>query len=174
MDIKPVVFTENEAFYKDFAKTYRTHSKGLFILAPSGTGKTHFCKRQEEPHWIDGDDLWYTAKAHPTGAWWLESGEVINRIDVRSDVITYEAKEMGFWVMGASNNWLKPDAIVIPEWETHVAQIKYREENDYDGGAKSDALDQVKGHIEIIEKWHTEHGVPKFNSISEAVEFLTK
>lgn len=173
MDIKAVTFVENDKFYEDFAKTYRTHNKGLFILAPSGSGKTHFCKGQEEPHWIDGDDLWYTAKAHPHGAWWEEDYSVIARIDARSDVITYEAKELGFWIMGASNQWLKPDAIVIPDWDTHVAQIKHREENNYDGGAKSDALDQVKGHIEIIEKWHTDYDVPKFNSIAEAVEFLT-
>lgn len=172
MQINPVTFIENEEFYKNLTSKYKTHAKGFFILAPSGTGKTHFCKAQREQHWIDGDELWIGAKAHPNIAWWEESYDVINRVDVRSDVVTYEAKELGFWVMGASNNWLRPDAIVIPDWETHVAQIKHREENNYDGGAKSDALDQVKGHIVFIEKWHTDHGVPKFKSIAEAVEFL--
>lgn len=160
-------------FYETLAKKYVTHPKGLFILAPSGSGKTYFCKNQTTKHWIDGDDLWMGAGAHPEGSWWFESLKVINRVDQRSDIITVEAKKEGFWIMGASNFWLKPDAIVIPDWETHKAYIAHREEHDYDGGAKSDDHDQVLGHVEFIKKWHTDHGVPMFGTIAEAVMSLT-
>ena len=173
MYIPPVTFIENPAFYDKLTQKYKPHSKGLFILAPSGAGKTHFCNNQTEPNWIDGDKIWYSAKAHPKGAWWLEPGEKIGRIDARSDIITYEAKAQGFWIIGASNQWLKPDAIVIPEWDTHVAQIKHREENGYDGGATSNDLEQVKLHINIIRRWNTEESVPIFKTVAEATKYLS-
>lgn len=172
MNIPAVSFSEDKNAYETLAEKYRTHDKGLFILAPSGVGKTYFCKNQTEQHWIDGDELWMATKAHPDGPWWLESEETIHRVDQRSDVITMEAKLLGFWIMGASNFWLKPNAIVIPDWETHVAYIKSREENNYDGGATSERLDQVKRHIAEIEKWNTNFGVPSFKSVDEAVASL--
>lgn len=172
MNFPPVTFQDNQAFYDTLGTKYLQHKTGLFILAPSGAGKTHFCKNQAEQHWIDGDYIWIESGAHPDTAWWLDGTDVINRVDQRSDVITMEAKRQGFWIMGASNYWLKPDAIVIPEWETHVSYIKTREEQHYDGGAKTDALDQVKEHIETIKKWHTDYGVPLFTSIEDAVSSL--
>ena len=173
MNINPIVFTDGTEFFNSLGEKYKQHEKGFFILAPSGSGKTYYCQHQQEPHWIDGDELWMGAKAHPQGAWWLEPLEVINRVDQRSDVITMEAKHAGFWIMGASNYWLKPDAIVIPDWETHKDFIATRHQNNYDGGATPDDHDQVLGHIEVIQKWHTEHGVPQYKSITEAVEALT-
>lgn len=174
MKINPVVFSLDTDFYKNFENIYKKHDYGLFILAPSGAGKTHFCKSQVEKHWIDGDDLWMAAKAHPDGPWWEESLEVMNRVDQRSDVITMEAKHEGFWIMGASNNWLKPDAIVIPDWEKHKQYIEHRQKTNYDGGATMERLSQVQSHIEWIKKWHTDHGVPLFESIDEAVQSLTR
>lgn len=174
MKITPVTFEEDSKFYDRLAEKYLKHNTGLFILAPSGAGKTYFCKQQKQQDWIDGDELWMGAKAHPDGPWWNEAVPVINRIDKRSDVITSESKELGFWIMGASNFWLKPDAVVIPDWETHVGYIKHRQESDYDGGATLEALDQVKSHIEVIMKWHTDYGVPRYYSIDEAVKQLTK
>lgn len=173
MDFSPVTFKDNQAFYDHFATQYRKHDQGFFILAPSGAGKTYFCKNQTEPHWIDGDDLWIASGAHPDGVeWWLGGEAMIHRVDQRSDVITMEAVLQGFWIIGASNYWLKPDAVVIPDWDTHVGYIREREQNNYDGGAKSDALDQVKNHIAEIQKWHTDHGVPLFTSIEEAAKTL--
>ena len=157
MNLTPLVFSDGTEYYDSLSNTYIRHKKGLFILAPSGAGKTYFCKQQPEKHWIDGDDLWMGAKAMPEWAWWEEPLETINRVDQRSDVITMEAKTQGFWIMGASNYWLKPDAIVIPDWETHKAYIAHRENNNYDGGAKSDALGQVQSHIAVIKKWQTDH-----------------
>lgn len=173
MDFSPVTFKDDQAFYDEFTSRYVKHDRGLFILAPSGAGKTYFCTHQTEPHWIDGDEIWEKSGAHPMIEWWLGGDEVIHRIDQRSDVITMEAKRQGLWIMGASNFWLKPDAIVIPDWDTHVAQIKEREDHHYDGGAKTDALDQVKAHIGQIMKWHTDEGVPLFSSIQEAVNTLS-
>jgi len=173
MNFPPVTFQDNQQFYNEFGTKYQRHNKGLFILAPSGAGKTHYCTNQAEPHWIDGDELWMSSGAHPADiAWWTGGEDTINRVDQRSDVVTMEAKRQGFWIMGASNYWLRPDAIVIPDWETHTGYIKHREETNYDGGATSDALEQVKSHIEVIKKWHTDHGVPLFNSIEEAVSSL--
>lgn len=92
---------------------------------------------------------------------------------MQSDIITVQAKELGFWIMGSANYWLKPDAIVLPHWKTHKKYIKYREENNYDGGATSDKLQQVINHRKVINKW-VNKGVPKFGSIEEAVRELTK
>lgn len=142
-------------------------------MAPSGAGKTHFVESQKEPHWLDGDDLWMSAKAHPDGPWWLEPLETITEIDSRSDVITVEAKKLGFWIVGASNSWLKPDAIVIPHWSTHKKWIGIREKTIYDGGATSDKLDQVISHRKWILKWEKQ-GVPKFKTVEAATEFLAK
>ncbi len=172
MNISPVVFKDGKSFYGELSNKYVKHDRGFFILAPSGSGKTYFCKNQIENHWIDGDSLWMAAGAHPDGPWWKESMEVINRIDRRSDVITMEAKSQGFWIMGASNLWLQPDAIVIPDWETHKQYIIARENGNYDGGATSEDYSQVQGHIEIIKKWNTDFGVPMYSSVQEAVENL--
>lgn len=172
--MKSVIFTDGTQFFEDLQTKYRKHDRGYFILAPSGSGKTYFCNNQTEPHWIDGDELWMTSGAHPDGAWWLEPVEVINRVDQRSDTITMEAMNKGFWIMGASNYWLKPDAIVIPDWDTHKKYIATRHENNYDGGATPDDHDQVLRHIEFIKKWHVEHQVPQFPSIKDAVDALTK
>ncbi len=174
MKIDPVIFTSGQSFYKGFGKKYVQHNNGLFILAPSGSGKTHFCKIQKEPHWIDGDEIWMSAGAHPDGAWWKEPLETLNRVDQRSDVITMEAMKLGFWIMGASCYWLEPSAIVIPEWETHKKYIKHRQQTSYDGGATEEDHQQVLGHIAFIKTWHTDHGVPMFDSIEKAVSFLTK
>lgn len=171
--MNPVIFADGVAYFEELGQKYRQHDQGLFILAPSGVGKTHFCKEQAEPHWIDGDDLWIGAKAHPDGPWWTEPLEVIDRVDQRSDVITMEAKHMGFWTMGASNSWLRPDAIVIPDWERHKELIGIRQKTNYDGGATLDRLEQVQSHIEFIRRWKKE-GVPEFKSIEEAVKALTQ
>lgn len=173
MIIPPVIFADGSEFYKNVAKKYKTHSKGLFILAPSGAGKTYFCKNQTEPHWIDGDDLWYGAKAHPEGPWWTEPVAVMNKIDMRCDILTFEAMERGFWIMGASNYWLPPSAIVIPPWETHKTQIARREAHNYDGGATTNNFKQVLGHMEWMKTWR-QKGVPVFESIDQAVSELTR
>ena len=160
----------NEAVER-FASEYISHERGFFILAPSGAGKTYYVKNQPRKDWIDGDKLWVASGAHPNRAWWLESYDVMDEIDRRSDTVTKVAKERGLWIMGASNRSLKPDAIVIPDWEEHKRLIKHREETGYDGGATSDHLDQVKGHREWILKW-ADKGVPVFKTVHEAAESL--
>lgn len=135
----PLMFSDGSAVYDKFKKEYKTHKKGFFVLAPSGAGKTHFVKNQKAKHWIDGDILWAETNAHPKEEWWLDE-ESIPEVDQKSDIVTVQAKKMGFWIMGASNYWLKPDAVVIPNWSKHKKYIKIREENNYDGGAKSDRL----------------------------------
>lgn len=169
-----VIFVDGKDFFVELSKKYTKHDTGLFILAPSGTGKSHYCKNQTENNWIDGDSLWVDSGAHPDYDWWNKSIEVINRIDSRSDVITEQAIIHGFWIMGASNLWLKPSAIVIPDWETHLNYIKNRQLNNYDGGATLEKLDQLKSHIKTIEEWNKSHKVPMFKSVDEAVNALTK
>lgn len=169
----PVVFQDGTDIYNELAKKYITHKTGFFIMAPSGAGKTHFVKSQKELHWLDGDELWMATNAHPDGEWWLENLDRITEIDQRSDVITIEAKKQGFWVVGASNAFLPPDAIVIPEWETHKKWIGIRETTNYDGGATSDKLDQVISHRKWILEWESK-GVPKFETVEDAASYLAK
>lgn len=168
----PLVFADGTNTYKEMKSKYKTHKVGYFILAPSGAGKTYFIKNQKDNHWIDGDDLWMTARAHPEGEWWLEPISVIDEIDQRSDVITVQAKKLGFWIMGASNYWLKPDAVVIPNWQTHKKFIIQREEGEYDGGATSEHLEQVKKSRAWMSRWKKD-GVPIIKSVEEAVNYLT-
>lgn len=170
---KPLAFADGSSVYKKFAKEYVTHKMGFFIMAPSGAGKTHYIVSQKKKHWIDGDDLWKATHAHPKDGWWLEPLDVIEEIDKRCDVITAQAKRLGFWIMGASNNWLKPDAIVIPHWSTHKKWIRCRETHHYDGGATSDKLGQVMSHRQWIMQW-MKKGVPKFKTVDDAVDYLVK
>jgi len=166
----PLAFTDGSEIYKNLASACILHKTGYFILAPSGAGKTYFIDHQKEKHWVDGDSLWESTNAHPKGEWWLDVGS-IDEIDQRSDVITVQAKKLGFWIIGASNNWMEPDAIVIPPWKIHKQYILSREKDNYDGGATSDRLWQVQGHIKWIKHWAAK-GVPEFKSVEEAAEYL--
>lgn len=168
----PLMFEDGSAVYNKFAKQFITHKQGFFIIAPSGSGKTYFIDRQKEKHWMDGDALWEAANAHPQGPWWLEP-EKIDEIDQRSDIVTIQAKKLGFWIIGASNNFLKPDAIVLPYWSTHKRYIRIREKENYDGGATSDRLNQVLNHRRWIRRW-VKQGVPCFESVEKAAVFLAK
>ena len=167
----PLIFADGTTFWNELAQHYTRHDKGLFIAGPSGVGKSHFTRNQAANDWVDGDVIWDSAKAAPAGAWWLRSAEDIEVIDQRSDIITQQAKMLGFWIIGASVRWLKPDALVLPDWETHKKYIKHREENGYDGGAKSDALDGVLYHRDLLQKLFPD--VPVFQSVDEAVAALT-
>ena len=169
-----LIFCDGEKILKKFQEEYVTHKKGFFILAPSGSGKTHFVKNQTKKNWIDGDDLWIATGAEPLDDWWTQGPEVINDVDQKCDVITKEAKKNGFWVMGTSNYWLIPDAIVLPDWRTNKKNIINREKTNYDGGAKSDAFQQVLDHRKSMKNLARKHKIPIFRSIKEAAAFLEK
>lgn len=166
----PLVYGDGNKVYDEISKGVTKHKKGYFIMAPSGAGKTYFLNHQKERDWIDGDTLWEKTNAHPSGEWWTW-GELIDIIDQRCDVITQQSKMLGLWVMGASNNWLAPDAIVLPHWSTHKKYIQTRERENYDGGATSDRLPQVLGHRRWIAQWKRK-GVPCFKSVQEAADYL--
>lgn len=167
----PVVFTDGTKIYDELKQKYNTHKKGLFIYGPSGIGKTYYVKNQKEMNWIDGDVLWEACNAFPKGDWWNLPGEEIDRIERRADVITEQAKELGFWIIGASSVNMVPDAIVIPDFETHLKYIKYREEHNYDGGIKSDDIEKIKRNREYFSRFQ-KYGVPIFTSVDEAVLYL--
>ena len=132
----PVIFSDGTAFFSDLSKDYIHHKEGYFILAPSGSGKTFFTNKQTQRHWIDGDVLWPMANADNTEDSWTDSFDLVMEVNNKCDVITNEARKLGFWVVGSSNNFLKPDAIVLPEWILHKKHIIHREQQSYDGGAK--------------------------------------
>ncbi|MFA6253043.1 MAG: hypothetical protein WCV69_02130 [Patescibacteria group bacterium] len=169
----PLVFTDGSAFYKKLAKKYKTHRVGYFILTPSGAGKTYFIERQKNKDWLDGDELWEGANAHPKGPWWLLPLADLIEIEQKSDVITQQAKKLGFWILGSVNNWLKPDAIVLPHWTQHKKYIAKRQAESYDGGATTDMFAQVLHHRKWIKQW-TRQGVPLFESVDEATNFLAR
>jgi hypothetical protein len=161
-------------FFDELANKYKTHKNGLFIMTPSGAGKTYYCKHQSEPEWIDGDELWIESGAQPLTEWWDMGVPIINAVEQRCDIITSQAIEHGFRVLGSVNYFYKPDAIVIPDWETLTRQIKMRQDSgEYDGGMTESHHEQLKTHIKIIDEWHSKHHVPKFASVTEAITFLT-
>lgn len=167
----PLIFADGTKIYNDLKNEYVTHDKGYFIYGPSGVGKTYFINHQKIKNWIDGDVLWSAAKAFPNNDWWNLSGEEIDVIERRADVITEQAKKLGFWIIGASSVNVIPDAIVIPEFDTHLKYIKYRETHNYDGGIKSDNLDKIKRNREYFSRFQKD-GVPIFKSVDEAVFYL--
>jgi hypothetical protein len=69
MTLPPVVFSDGADFFEKLSHRYTTHRKGLFIMTPSGAGKTYYCKNQTTPDWIDGDDLWIESGAQPLVEW---------------------------------------------------------------------------------------------------------
>lgn len=148
----------------------RKHATGLFILAPSGTGKSYFVDRQEEKNWIDGDELWPLTGADYTHSEWNNDFEEVMEINARSDVITLQAKNKGLWIIGSSNLFLKPDAVVLPPWKTHRRYVRSRESVLYGDGATTDDFEGLKLHRKWIRKWK-KYGVPCFLSVSEAVEY---
>ena len=168
----PSVFKKDNEIYKNFLDETMPHTKGFFILAPSGAGKTYFVNKQKEKNWIDGDTLWVATRAHPNMDWWNMGLDVIREVDARSDVVTQEAKRLGLWILGASNNWLAPDAVVMPPWDTNVAYIKHRQETNYDGGLKTDQLGQLESHRKEIKEMADNKKVPIFESINKATSYL--
>ena len=172
----PIIFADGTKLYKKLSLQYTTHKSGLFILAPSGSGKTYFIDNQSVKDWIDGDVLWPLAGADYTSSDWGDSEGEIEDINIRSYVITREAKKLGFWVIGSSNYFLKPDAIVIPDWQQHITYITKRQKNveTFDGGATMNDIDGVKEHIKwITGKWSKEE-VPYFTDIASAATYLAK
>ena len=169
----PVIFTDGSNVYNKLKQEYITHEKGLFIYGPSGVGKTYFISNQKEKNWIDGDVLWSEAKAFPKGDWWNLSGDEIDTIERRADVITEQAKALGFWIIGASSVNMVPDAIVIPDFETHLKYIQYRENHNYDGGIKSDDIEKIKWNREYFSRFKKD-GVPIFTSVDDAASYLQK
>ena len=167
----PVIFADGTEFYKKLAVDYIQHDKGLFILAPSGSGKTFFVNNQTTWDWIDGDYLWPATGADLSSDEWGDGD--IEMINIKSDIITIQAKNLGFWIIGSSNSFLRPDAIVIPPLEKHIEYISKRETGDYDGGAKSANMEEVMEHRKIILRWG-DKGVPCFQSIGAATEFLSR
>lgn len=170
MDV-PVAFTDGTDVYDKLAQTYATHSKGLYILAPSGAGKTYFIEHQTIHDWVDGDVLWQATKAHPDGPWWNLPLEQIMELEARSDVITQEAKRLGFWIIGGSNTWLQPDAIVLPPWQTQKHRMSMRASGNYDGGLTPDQTEKALTQRRWFRRW-LKQGVPQFTSIEEAAAEL--
>ena len=169
----PVIFADGTSLYNELSQTYIRHNSGLFILAPSGTGKTHFVEHQKQKHWIDGDLLWTMTGADYTNNEWDNNLDDIFEVNGRSDIITHQAKKLGFWIMGSSNLFIKPDAIVIPEWQTHLKYLRKRQSGFYDGGATTEDLEGLKTHIDwITQTWKGTS--PFFTSIEDAVDHLSK
>lgn len=167
------MFAVKKSVLDELSKKYRVHSKGFFILAPSGSGKTYFIEHQITNDWIDGDYYWSLSGADYSSDDWNYDNSEVAMINKRCDVATTAALKRGFWIIGASNDSLKPDAVVIPDWDTHLSYIAKREDSNYDGGAKKSDIDALNKHVLWIrKKWQGR--VPFFKSIDGAVYYLTK
>ncbi len=164
----PQVFCDGRAIYKKVLKDFIVHKKGLFIVAPSGTGKSYFVNHQKEKNWVDGDVIWKAAGAIPKGDWWKEGLQRVFEVDQKCDVVTAECMRMGYWILGASYFWLVPDAIVIPDLKTQKRYILDRQKNAYDGGARLDDMKNVLNHRAWLLDQAKQHRIPVFKSIDAA------
>lgn len=168
----PIVFADGTSTYNELKKEYITHKKGVFIYAPSGVGKTFYINQQKEKHFIDGDYLWGLCGALPKGPWWLnEEVDELERFERRADIITEQAKKLGFFILGASRVNIIPDAIVLPPLETHIKFIKQRENHHYDGGLKSDNINKILNARERALKSKGPNTLV-FDSVHQACEYF--
>lgn len=166
--VTPVIYKDGRKLFSEFKKIgYTTHTTGLFILAPSGAGKTHFVTNQRIRNWIDGDDLWPASGADYTDESWNNNMTEVMEVNARCDIVTLQAKKAGFWIIGSSNLFLRPDAIVLPDWAKHKAYITKREAGLAANGALSSDFSGVKEHRALIRKW-LKYDVPIFSSVKEA------
>ena len=169
----PIIFSDGTIFFTQLAKTYIKHRRGLFILAPSGVGKSYFIDGQDEKHWIDGDYLWPITNADLTNEDWENNIDTVQWINRKSDIITCQAIMLGFWIIGSSNSFLKPDAIVLPKWEVHKSYIEKRDRTTKEHGATMSNLNGVLKHRKIIQRWKDQN-VMCFESVKEAADMLSK
>lgn len=166
-----VVFCSGEDVFNTIINEgYIQHKTGLFILAPSGAGKTYFVTRQQKMDWIDGDDLWPVSGADDTDPSWNYDMNEVMELNLRCDIITLQAKKVGLWIIGSSNICLKPDAIVLPKWGLHRAYVSERQKKNYGDGATTEDINGLKEHRRWIRKW-IKYGVKCFNTIEEAVDY---
>lgn len=182
-------YTEEGHLHEKLLAHYTRHKRGYFILGPSGCGKSYFVNHLSNKHdWIDGDMIWTATHAQPRTAWWEagDSAPSLRLIDAMSDVITYQAVQQGYRIIGASNLWLRPDAVVLPPLEKHTEYLTMRSTGEnYDGGLTIDQLSNVKEHRERIRlnaqnpqltyrtiDTKNIEPVPIFESVEEAARFL--
>lgn len=167
----PVVFSDGTSVFNKLKEAYITHSTGRFILSSSGTGKTHYIKSQSDKHWIDGDYFWPLTNADLLHDDWEHDFELVMEVNSRCDAMTYQAKKQGLWILGSSNNWLKPDAIVKLDEDTQRDYIRKRQKNGLDGGATDRDFEGVLRHNAFIMRW-AEQDVPVFDSVELAANYF--
>jgi len=113
----------------------KLHPRGLFVVAPSGAGKSHYVKGHNT--WTDQD---------PFLAEFGEGKGDLSESKLRkADDLTFELKKEGGWVMGAT--WWNPqhiDAFIIPP----ESIIKKRLRQKTDKFPESYYGDVIKPHIE--------------------------
>lgn len=137
------------------------HPKGLFVVAPSGAGKSHYIKSHEK--WTDQDPFL------------AEFGEGKGNLSEsklrRADDITFQLKKRGGWVMGAT--WWNPqhvDAFVVPPEST----IKSRLRQKTDKFPDSYYDDEIKPHIENdIKPLAKEHNIKIYESFDQCTRALS-
>jgi len=167
----PVIFSDGSEIFTRLKKEFISHKEGRFILASSGTGKTHYVENQKDKHWIDGDYFWSLTQADLLPDEWIYDSSIVDEVNNRCDVMTQQAKKQGLWIVGSSNNWLQPDAIVIISDQTQKQYIKKRQVGDYDGGATDMDFAAIQRHNAFIKSW-ADKGVPQFSSIEDAAIYF--
>ena len=144
---------------------------------PRPRAKTHFCKHQAQPDWVDGDSIWGESGADPFPfQWWKDGLHTIQRVSQRCDVITADAVDRGFWIIGSTNYWLQPNAIVVPPRDILIRNIEKRGQADhqYDGGLEKDQFHQLERGIAWLRSKWLPLGVPEFESIERATQGLAE
>jgi GTPase SAR1 family protein len=150
-------FTSGKTVYDDLGKKFIKQKKAYVILGPPGVGKTTFVKKQKEKIWVDVDPLF-----SKLGVKWHQNAK--NPVDMRlnylrADYMLEQTKALGFCVIGALFWEFVPDAIVIPDLDTHKRYLK---------GRKNLNIEVVCKIRNLLKKKAKDFKIPIFKSCEEA------
>ena len=162
--MKLLKFTNGDDVFEDFNTAYKRHDKGYIILAPPGTGKSHFVNSQKgtKKDWIDVDILFGEKSLN------INWNNCKNRDDLRlaylrADYMLEHCKVYGYRIIGALFWEYKADAMVIIPLKQHIKYMKNRSDLD---------LKKLKNLRNIFISHAKEKKIPIFKSINEAIRYI--
>ena len=132
----------------------------MIILAPPGSGKSFFVEHQpSSSFWID-QDVFLSQIGWDLGKGCYDQDKLLE-----ADQILTKEKKQGRHIIGSIFWDYIPDAVVLLPLEIHQQYVSLRPDLSWN---------QVVNVREFLEAHITQHNIPRFSSIQEAVDFCEK